>query len=534
MAPLERPALEEELERLKETNEALWAIFGLGHALAQADTPEAMVAAVHGVARRVLPVTLTGLALKGPEEVRLFLCGEGGTARSLAVSIERWSALFAVEEPSFLPGDGLSKGLAEILGREPLPGMARSLGDPPAAWLLALGPRPFEDREAGLLARIGDFLFSALARWERLEGALRKSRQVADLFVLLAQEKERLDNVVRSVPVGLLLLDRGGNIHLANDAAAKALGLSPVEVRENKVFAGRPAGRVLLGLLDKVRAEGKTVSTPYEMEGRWFQVQVVPWPGMTLFLVVTQDIQEWYGLNRLKEDLISIISHEVKNPLSAIVNAADLLAGGRPGPLNEPQARLAALILENARNIRGILDDVVRLSRLHHLKGEAERVPVKALIERIRDGHRDTLQGKLLTWREELEEVHLLCDAGMLENLLANLIGNAVKYAPIGGTVGVRLRRDGERVALRVLDDGPGIPPAERDRLFTPFFRASNVRNLVAGTGLGLVIARNVAERLGGRLDCTSPLTEEDRLFLGPASAARPGTAFEAVFPFTP
>lgn len=534
MALQEAPALQAELDRLKETNEALWAIFGLGHALAQAETPEAMVAAVHGVARRVLPVTLSGLALKGSQEVRLFLCREGGDARSLAVPSERWSALFPDEETAFRSEDEVSRSLSEWVGEGPLSGLVRSLGGPSGAWLLAAGERPLDEREAGLFARIGDFLFSALARWERLEGALRKSRQVADLFVLLAQEKERLDNVVRSVPAGLLLLDRAGTIHLSNDAAAKALGLSPVEIRENKLFAGRPAGRVLLGLLDKAGAEGKTVSTPYEMEGRWFQVQVVPWPGRALFLVVTQDIQEWYGLNRLKEDLISIISHEVKNPLSAIVNAADLLAGGRPGPLNEPQARLAALILENARNIRGILDDVVRLSRLHHLKGEAERVSVKALIERIRDGHRDTLQGKLLKWREELEEVPLLCDAGMLENLLANLIGNAVKYAPIGGTVGVRLRRDGERVALRVLDDGPGIPPAERDRLFTPFFRASNVRNLVAGTGLGLVIARNVAERMGGRLDCASPLTEEDRMFLGPAAAARPGTAFEAVFPFTP
>lgn len=534
MDPQKRPNLEEEFERLKETHEALRAIFGLGHDLSGAETPQAMVAAVHGVARRVLPVTLSGLALKGPQEVHLFLCREGGAAESRSVPGEKWEALMGAEEVPLLPGDGRSTVLAELLDQQPLPGRIRSLGNPPAAWLLALGPRPFDPRETELFARIGDFLFSALARWERLEGALRKSRQVADLFVLLAQEKERLDNVVRSVPVGLLLLDQTGAIHLSNDAAAKALGLSPVEVRENKIFGGRPAGRVLLGLLDKARAEGKTVSTPYEMEGRWFQVQVVPWPGMTLFLVVTQDIQEWYGLNRLKEDLISIISHEVKNPLSAIVNAADLLAGGRPGPLNEPQSRLAALILENARNIRGILDDVVRLSRLHHLKGETERVAVRDLIHRLRDGHRDTLQGKLLTWREELEEVHLLCDAGMLENLLANLIGNAVKYAPIGGTVGVRLQRDGERVALRILDDGPGIPPSERDRLFTPFFRASNVRNLVAGTGLGLVIARNVAERLGGRLDCASPLTEEDRLFLGPASAARPGTAFEAVFPFTP
>jgi PAS domain S-box-containing protein len=396
---------------------------------------------------------------------------------------------------------------------------------------VALRPTPFTDLEQGLFARMADFLFTALARWEQVEGVRRKSRQVADLFVLLAQEKERLDYVMRSVPVGLLLSDLSGAITLINDAATQALGLSPVEVREGKVFGSRPAGQVILGLLRKAHAERKTVSTPYEVEGRWFQVQVVPWPGGDLFLVVTQDIQEWVGLNRAREDLISIISHEVKNPLAAIINAADLLAGGRPGPLTDPQARIAALILENGRNIRNLLDDVVRLSRVHYAQGQAERVSVKTLIERLRDGAGDTLQGKLLTWREELEEVHLVCDGRMLENLLANLVGNAIKYSAIGGSVGVRLRRDGERVALRVLDDGPGIPVAERSSIFTPFFRASNVRDLVGGTGLGLVIAKNVAERLGGRLECVSPLTEEDRAFLGSAVSLRPGTAFEAILP---
>lgn len=535
MTDRDAPPAPEEIRRLREANEALWAVFGLGHAVGQAGGPGDMACATHEVARRVLSVTCTGLVLLGNEGARAFLCRETPEAVSLAVPPEEWFSLFPGERAHWSEGEPPSARVAALLGAPPSAGMARSLGAPgiPGAQLVALRPAPFSDLEQGLFARMADFLFTALARWEQVEGVRRKSRQVADLFVLLAQEKERLDNVMRSVPVGLLLTDLSGTISLINDAAAQALGLSPVEVRENKIFGSRPAGKVILGLLRKAQAEGKTVSTPYEVEGRWFQVQVLPWPGGDLFLVVTQDIHEWVGLNRSREDLISIISHEVKNPLAAIINAADLLSGGRPGPLTDHQARIAALILENGRNIRNLLDDVVRLSRVHYAQGQAESVDVKALIERLRDGARDTIQGKLLTWREDLQDVHITCDGRMLENLVANLVGNAIKYSAIGGAVGVRLRRDGERIALRVLDDGPGIPSTERASIFTPFFRASNVRNLVGGTGLGLVIAKNVAERLGGRLECASPLTEEDRAFLGSAVPSRPGTAFEAVLPAT-
>ena len=97
-----------------------------------------------------------------------------------------------------------------------------------------------------------------------------------------------------------------------------------------------------------------------------------------------------------------------------------------------------------------------------------------------------------------------------------------------GGTAGVREQGKGQ---IRVMDDGPGIPPEEQQRLFQPFFRASNVRDQVAGTGLGLVIARNIAERLGGTLQVQSPLPPEDAAFLGLQRPATKGTAFQVDLP---
>lgn len=518
--------------RIREAHDALWSVFGLGHALGQAEDPETTVSAIHEVCGPVLRARLTALVILGQSGARAYRCA-GGEVDSTPTRPEAWRAVCSDALATWRAESPTASLLSDLLGEAGGDGMAMAIGeaDRPVGFLAVLGDGPFSERDRGLFARIVDLVFASLARWEQLEGVRRKARQVSDLFVLLAQEKERLDYVLRSVPVGLLLCDADGTISLANQSAAVSLGLTDVELRENKVFESRPAGRALLGLVRKAREEGRAVSTPYEMESRWFQVQVVPWPGGVQFLVVTQDIQDWYQSYRLKEDLISIISHEVKNPLTAIINAAGLLSSGRPGALTDHQTRIAALIQENGQSIRDLLDDVVRLSRIHHASDHRDRVAVQPLIEKVRDAIRDTVQGKLLVWRESLEDLQVAGEPRMLENLFTNLVGNAVKYVGIGGYVGVRAWMEGGRARIRVVDDGPGIPADERDKLFTPFFRASNVRDRIGGTGLGLVIARNIVERLGGRLEVTSPLADPDLAFLGCSPGNRQGSAFDVSLP---
>lgn len=521
-------------KRVRREHEDMLAIFDLGHVLAQAGDPARRAEAIHAVARQVLGATNTCLALLGQAEGRLFSCGSLGGAASCGAKPSEWQSAFPERRARWRASDPEAAVAAFLLGTPPAHGMVERISDDgrPLAYLLVQsGGEPFTERAQGLFGRMADALFVSMIGREQLDDARRKSRQVTDLFVLLAQEKERLDYVMRSVPVGLLLAGPDGAIDLANEAAGKALGLTDVELREKKIFGSRTEGRELLGLIQKAKAEGRVVTTPYEMEGRWFHLQVVPWPGGMQFLVVAQDIQDWHQLNRLKEDLISIISHEIKNPLTAVINASHLLASGRTGVLTEAQRRIADLILENSRKIKDLLDDVVRLSRVYQLSTQQERVPLKSVLEKLRAGMGDTIQGKLIVWREELADVTARGEEGMLENLFTNLVGNAVKYTGIGGHVGVRLWPEGGLARFRVCDDGPGVPAKERERIFSPFFRASNVREQVTGTGLGLVIAKNIVERLGGRIALESPLTPEDAEFLGYAPAEHQGTAFQVDLP---
>lgn len=524
----------EEWQRLAHTSDSLWTLLGLGHTLSAAEDPGAMATAVHEAATRIFGPVSSALALFSQDSGRSFRLARDAQLLSQPARPADWQDLFKERTCAWDAESPLASASAALLGLDPSSGLCERVGDGPSplGYLLILRPSgPFSEREQGLVSRMADFLFAALMRRENRRGTRSRAVQSADLFVLLAQERERLDYVLRSVPVGILLTDLEGGIELANDTAGRALGLTDVEMREKKIFGSRPAGRALLGLIEKARSEGKPISTPYEMEGRWFHVQVIPWPGGAQFLVVTQDIQDWFQLNRLKEDLISIISHEVKNPLTAIINAASLLSTQRPGPLTEPQQRLSDLVAENSQKIRELLDDVVRLSRVHQMGSEQERVDLRALLQRLRANYRDTIQGKLLVWKEELQNLAVVGDPRMLENLFTNLLGNAIKYSAIGGCVGVRLGREDDWVRVRVVDDGPGIPAAERDRLFKPFFRASNVRGQVSGTGLGLVIAKNIAERLGGRLSVESPLPPEEAEFLGSPKGNEHGTVFRVDLP---
>ena len=524
----------EQTAKLDKMNRGLLEVLGLGDALESAAEASHMLPALHRAAQRVLGARATYLVLFGLDGSRCYRAEGDQPPESVPASSTAWLEALPEATASWTQGDPLSEATAAIMGGKPVSGLASRLGDPalPNGILAVTRPEAaFLAADEPLLRRMADFALVNLLRLERGGHGQSRSLQIPDLFVLLSQEKERLDYIMRSVPVGLLLTNAEGVIELANQAVGEALGLTDVELREKKMFGSRQAGRTVRGLIQKSQTEGKPVTTPYEMEGRWFQIQVIPWPGGGQFLVVTQDVHDWFQLNRLKEDLISIISHEVKNPLTAVLNAAHLLASGRAGPMNEAQSRVAALVQENSEQIKNLLDDVVRLSRVYHLNVRQEPVALAPMVRAVHDRLAATIKGKLISWTESIEDLTVHGDASMLESLLVNLIGNAIKYTGIGGHIGVKLWTDGAWAKLRVVDDGPGIPKEEKERLFSPFFRASNVKDQVAGTGLGLVISRNIAERLGGSLTAISPIQPEDAVFLGRVRPATRGAAFQVELP---
>jgi signal transduction histidine kinase len=203
-------------------------------------------------------------------------------------------------------------------------------------------------------------------------------------------------------------------------------------------------------------------------------------------------------LNQVKNDLIAMLAHDFKGPLTTIVGLADVLAEDER--FDAESHRLLAMINSSAMRLASLATDTLALSRLDHneLSLRIEPVDIVAL---VRDIVRVLGVTRGIDMRASVPESIVQADPARLRQVFENLIGNAIKYSPRGDTVDVTVRekRDGVEIAIR--DSGIGISPADLSKLFRRFARGSNARGLgIGGTGFGLYLARTIVERHGGTI----------------------------------
>lgn len=212
-------------------------------------------------------------------------------------------------------------------------------------------------------------------------------------------------------------------------------------------------------------------------------------------------------LDRMKDQLVSSVSHELRTPLTSLGGYAELLLDGEAGELNEDQQHFVAVIDRNCRRLNRLIDDILFASRVDAGRLSLERgwVDVAELAAASLETARvRAQQGDLvteLTAPDGLPQVW--ADPTRLTQMFDNLISNAVKFTPPGGTIRVTLTEAGSSVQIEVADTGMGIPEDEVDRLFERFFRTSTV-GAVAGTGLGLSIVKSIVEVHDGTIGVSS------------------------------
>ncbi len=214
-------------------------------------------------------------------------------------------------------------------------------------------------------------------------------------------------------------------------------------------------------------------------------------------------------LNQLKNDLIAVLAHDIKGPLTSIVGFAELL---EEGYLEGDAATDAArTIRSNAQRLATLANDVLALSRVEHgeLDIADERVELVQLIQEAIDLH---TKERAIAFRYDVATAFVRGDAERLRQVFDNLLRNAIKYSPNGEGVSVDLRRENEVYVVSVTDQGIGIPLDERERLFDRFSRGSNARRAkIAGTGIGLFIVKMIVERHGGEVGLESTVGEGSR-----------------------
>jgi signal transduction histidine kinase len=228
------------------------------------------------------------------------------------------------------------------------------------------------------------------------------------------------------------------------------------------------------------------------------------------FGLTIREMRRAYKLSRLKTDFVANISHELRTPLTSVRLFAETLREGRVESPQEVQ-ECVTLLSSEADRLSRLVEKLLEWSRLESggRSLDLERTEVPALLDRIGEAYR--AQQLPATYRTELEAPlpAVNVDRDAIAQVVLNLLHNAVKYTGDDKRIRVRARRAGRGVAIEVEDNGPGVRPQERKRIFDRFYRADDLLSRrTEGTGLGLAIAKKIVELHGGRIELDSRLGE--------------------------
>ncbi|HEU4325053.1 MAG TPA: GAF domain-containing protein [Roseiflexaceae bacterium] len=205
----------------------------------------------------------------------------------------------------------------------------------------------------------------------------------------------------------------------------------------------------------------------------------------------------------VRDIFFSVAAHELKTPLTSLLGQAQLFQRRalREGSLSERDSRSLDVVIDQALRLGRMVSALLDISRLEHGQLSIERLPLDlgALARRVVDESEPTLDRHHLVFESVGAPLLVDGDALRLEQVVQNLVGNAVKYSPLGGTVLVRVARAGDQVLLSVADQGIGIPADALPKLFTRFYRAANTATMqISGLGIGLYVVREIVALHGG------------------------------------
>lgn len=404
--------------------------------------------------------------------------------------------------------DGIRKDIAELLARE----NAR-LRQVVAEY----------DRATALLRTVSFGLLVVLllllgGAWLALRRTIAsRDRALTDL----RDASQRRQAILEGAMDGIVTINPSGSIEGGNPAFERMFGYSLAELDRRDVgmlLATRPPLGEVAGLLRAMELPEHGPGASHEIEvlrkdGTAFPAEValsaVRLTEGLRYVAVIRDVTERKRIERLKTEFVSTVSHELRTPLTSIAGSLGLLSAQSGNGLDARATRLVEIARGNADRLVRLINDILDIEKM-----ESDRMPFNNqeldLCTQL-FAARDAIDGYAREFGVSVEfeppsgPVLVNADRDRLAQVFDNLLSNAVKFSPREGTVTIELEPGTERHAIRIMDQGPGIPAEFQSRIFGKFAQAdSSDSRQKGGTGLGLSIVREIIRRLGGDVDFTT------------------------------
>jgi two-component system phosphate regulon sensor histidine kinase PhoR len=337
-----------------------------------------------------------------------------------------------------------------------------------------------------------------------------KEDQAQASLQLQAQQEAVFDSMAE----GLLLLDEQGRVQLANRAFIQLFGVTS-DIRSRTIIEALRLHELaelvdVLGTQKQVLGRELKLARPNEL---WLQIN-----GSTILdgegkrhgtILVFHDLTRLKQLERTRQEFVANVSHELRTPLSLIKGYVEtLLDGAKDNP--EIAAKFLQTIERNAERLKLLIEDLLTISELEsgRVKLNLQSVSLRASTEKVLADFKSLASEKQMQLVDRIPDLRVRADADRLEQVLFNLIDNAIKYGRSEGTIAVNARPStADQVEISVQDDGPGIPPESLERVFERFYRVDKARSREqGGTGLGLSIVKHIVQGHGGRVWAKSQL----------------------------
>jgi len=351
----------------------------------------------------------------------------------------------------------------------------------------------------------------------RNPGTISARKSSSAEAAMLEAERARADALFLSIGDGAISTDSHGMITRINRAALDMLGFSreellgtwfpksivavdehnrPLDIADRPISQAFLSGRPVSAKSFYRRKDGMSLPialtvSPYMLEGR-------PVGAVQVFRDITAELE----IDRAKDEFISLASHQLRTPLTIIRTYSEMLANGFGGELNERQAAYVDAVNVSIVRMATLINSLLSVARIEsgQVRIDRKKTDLVAILQSVIDEMAPRLQEKSIRLKSSLDPLPpVVTDQVLAKEIFVNLLSNAIKYTPENGTIKLQLGRQDKGILFSIEDSGYGIPKTEQNKVFSKFYRGSNIlKKDTDGTGIGLYLVKRIIQNLDG------------------------------------